>query len=153
MMTMTTQFFTLLTILSMCIVSTQATYFMLPSQFEQWETGTKVKIHLKGGNCTSADLGLMDTGGYMVKNLGYLAKDFDYMEELVFEFKVWDELPTGNTYQLVFYPRLDSGMATTAFSQVFTVVNNKKEKVLGGSRNENTGQHDEAYYFASEVTM
>ncbi|KAG2209656.1 hypothetical protein INT45_008921 [Circinella minor] len=118
---------------------------MSPSQFEQWETG---------GNCTSADLGLMDTGGYMVKNLGYLAKDFNYMDELVFEFKVWDELPTGNTYQLVFYPRLDSGMATTAFSQVFTVVNNKKEKVLDGStRNDNTGQHDEAYYFASEVTM
>ena len=88
----------------------------------------------------------------MVKNLGYLAKDFNYRDELVLDFKVWDELPTGNTYQLGFYPRLNSGMATTAFSQVFTVVNNKKEKILRGSSNDDIS-HDEAYYFSRVVTM
>ncbi|KAI9244301.1 hypothetical protein BDA99DRAFT_529305 [Phascolomyces articulosus] len=139
----------LLVFLSMLNAITLATHFMAPTQFEQWETGTKVKIYLKGGNSTSADLKLVDTGGFLLKNLGYIAKDFDYKDEQVFEFLVWDELPPGNTYQLAFHPRLNSGMAATAFSHVFTIVNNKHKKVM--SQGEDTKGHDEGYYFISEA--
>ncbi|KAI9496180.1 hypothetical protein BDB00DRAFT_937211 [Zychaea mexicana] len=112
-----------------------ATLFLSPTQYEQWETGSKVRIHLKGGSASSADLQLVDTGGFFVKNLGFLAKDFEYKDEQVFEFVVWDELPSGNTYQLAFHPKLDSGKATTAFSQPFSIVNkNDKMKMLNSGK-------------------
>ncbi|KAI8143648.1 hypothetical protein BJV82DRAFT_657080 [Fennellomyces sp. T-0311] len=132
--------------------SASATHFVSPLLFEQWEAaivskGSKVKIHLKGGSSSSADLRLVDSAGYMIKNLGFIAKDFKYDEEQVFDWIVWSELPAGNLYQLAFHPKLESGKATTAFSQPFTIVPNKTKQVFDGP------DYDEEYYFTSEINL
>lgn len=84
-------------------------------------TGGKGWFHLVGESCKSGSIKLIDSGGFAPKNLGYVAKDVDITGDDAFEFDIWDELPAGDTYQLGFYPNLDCGKATTAFSYYFTI--------------------------------
>lgn len=85
------------------------------------QIGSVAKIHIVGGKTRSADILLFENGGYRPKNLGYVAKDVPLDGEIVMKFKVWDELPPGKKYNLIFNPKLESGPATTAFSHEFTI--------------------------------
>lgn len=89
--------------------------------------GEKGLFRLVGESCKSGSIKLIDSGGFAPKNLGYVAKDVDITGDDAFEFDIWDELPAGETYQLGFYPNLDCGKATTAFSYYFTIKNKRKE--------------------------
>lgn len=86
--------------------------------------------------------------------MGYVAKDIKLDGEHVLKFKVWDELPPDNTYQLAFIPKLDCGPATTAFSHMLTIVkNDHKDYRFKESRQPEIRDKDELYYFTDQKDL
>ncbi|KAI9317460.1 hypothetical protein BX666DRAFT_2111922 [Dichotomocladium elegans] len=103
------------------ILTASATHFVTPTLFTQWETGSRVKVRIKGGYSKSGSIQLVEMGGFVPKNMGYLVHDFELKGDQTFLFTVWQELPPGATYQLAFTPRVASGNATAAYSFPFTI--------------------------------
>ncbi|KAI9022912.1 hypothetical protein CLU79DRAFT_845704 [Phycomyces nitens] len=98
-----------------------ATHFTEPGAFTVWETGSTVEIKLVKGYASTGNVHLVNNGGFLPKNLGYIVKDTEHKGHTVFKFRVWDELPEDKTYQLSFNPGTESGNATNAISPLFTI--------------------------------
>ncbi|KAG0175558.1 hypothetical protein DFQ28_008861 [Apophysomyces sp. BC1034] len=98
-----------------------ATQFITPNPWTVWEAGQKVDIKLAGGHATKANIQLVENAGFYPRDLGLVAKDVQLNGRQTYEFNVWDWLVPSKTYQLVFLPQTNSGNASTAFSQYFSI--------------------------------
>ncbi|ORZ20473.1 hypothetical protein BCR42DRAFT_408848 [Absidia repens] len=116
-----------------------STWFDSPSKYTQWRAGELMMIRLMSD--THAPIGgeiqLIDQNGFFPRDLGKVGfvnntspvaeisnttNTNGYgMSTSTYSFKVWDQLPDGNRYQLAFFP-FSAAHGSNAFSYYFTVI-------------------------------
>ncbi|KAI7867995.1 hypothetical protein BDF14DRAFT_1798504 [Spinellus fusiger] len=100
-----------------------ATHFTKPDYYTRWVSGSTVHIQLIDGFADKAEIRLFNNAGFLPSDMGVVATNVSFSGKETYKFHVWDELPSGKSYQLSFVPGTESGNATNAFSPQFSIWN------------------------------